>query len=143
MEFIPLKMQLSDLEPALECVLPCQCSMVTTSSSQAPHQRRDCNTCATAPLLQDLLPLLLNSASMVQETLDVFVPLANRLGVWTVKSQLEDLAFQILQVSLLLSCASVFLSNCMLHGTNRQRCPCIQATEAVGCSLRLMAAQQG
>ena len=34
-----------------------------------------------------------------QETLDVFVPLANRLGVWTIKSQLEDLAFQTLQVS--------------------------------------------
>ena len=28
------------------------------------------------------------------EALDVFAPLANRLGVWSIKAELEDLAFQ-------------------------------------------------
>jgi GTP pyrophosphokinase len=32
-----------------------------------------------------------------QETLDVFAPLANRLGVWQLKEELEDLAFQYLE----------------------------------------------
>eukprot|EP01026_Neomeris_dumetosa_P035010 TRINITY_DN2800_c0_g1_i7.p1 TRINITY_DN2800_c0_g1~~TRINITY_DN2800_c0_g1_i7.p1 ORF type:complete len:309 (-),score=38.88 TRINITY_DN2800_c0_g1_i7:18-905(-) len=31
---------------------------------------------------------------MAQETLDVFVPIANRLGIWTMKWQLEDLCFE-------------------------------------------------
>ena len=32
-----------------------------------------------------------------QETLEVFAPLANRLGVWELKQELEDLAFQCLE----------------------------------------------
>jgi len=32
-----------------------------------------------------------------EETLDVFAPLANRLGVWQLKQELEDLAFQYLE----------------------------------------------
>ena len=32
-----------------------------------------------------------------QETLDVFAPLANRLGVWQLKEELEDLAFHYLE----------------------------------------------
>ena len=32
-----------------------------------------------------------------QETLDVFAPLANRLGVWQLKEELEDLAFRYLE----------------------------------------------
>ncbi len=32
-----------------------------------------------------------------QETLDVFAPLANRLGVWQLKQELEDLAFRYLE----------------------------------------------
>ena len=35
-----------------------------------------------------------------QETLDVFAPLANRLGVWELKQELEDLAFQCLEPDL-------------------------------------------
>jgi GTP pyrophosphokinase len=31
---------------------------------------------------------------IAQETFDVFAPLANRLGIWQIKSELEDLAFQ-------------------------------------------------
>lgn len=31
---------------------------------------------------------------LAQETLDVWAPLANRLGVWNLKAQLEDLAFK-------------------------------------------------
>ena len=33
--------------------------------------------------------------SIAKETLDIFAPLANRLGVWQLKWQLEDLGFQI------------------------------------------------
>ena len=31
---------------------------------------------------------------LAQETVDVWAPLANRLGVWSLKAQLEDLAFK-------------------------------------------------
>lgn len=31
---------------------------------------------------------------MAQETMDIFSPLANRLGVWSLKAELEDLCFQ-------------------------------------------------
>ena len=31
-----------------------------------------------------------------REALDVFAPLANRLGVWSIKAELEDLAFKVL-----------------------------------------------
>jgi hypothetical protein len=34
---------------------------------------------------------------MASETLDVFAVLANRLGAWSVKAELEDLAFKTLQ----------------------------------------------
>ncbi|MCA9831929.1 MAG: bifunctional (p)ppGpp synthetase/guanosine-3',5'-bis(diphosphate) 3'-pyrophosphohydrolase [Dehalococcoidia bacterium] len=34
---------------------------------------------------------------IAQETLEVFAPLANRLGVWNVKSELEDLSFRVLE----------------------------------------------
>jgi GTP pyrophosphokinase len=34
---------------------------------------------------------------LAQETLEVFAPLANRLGVWQLKQELEDLAFRYLQ----------------------------------------------
>ena len=30
-----------------------------------------------------------------QDTLDVFAPLANRLGVWSIKAELEDLSFKV------------------------------------------------
>ena len=33
-------------------------------------------------------------ATAAGEALDVFAPLANRLGVWSIKAELEDLAFQ-------------------------------------------------
>jgi len=35
--------------------------------------------------------------TLAQESLEVFVPLANRLGVWELKQELEDLAFQYLE----------------------------------------------
>ena len=35
--------------------------------------------------------------ALAQESLEVFVPLANRLGVWELKRELEDLAFQYLE----------------------------------------------
>ena len=31
---------------------------------------------------------------MAQETMDIFSPLANRLGVWSLKAEIEDLCFQ-------------------------------------------------
>lgn len=34
--------------------------------------------------------------ALARETLDVFAPLANRLGIWQFKSELEDAAFQVL-----------------------------------------------
>ncbi|MEN9578493.1 MAG: hypothetical protein RJA70_1502 [Pseudomonadota bacterium] len=34
---------------------------------------------------------------LAQETLDIFAPLANRLGIWQFKWELEDLAFQVLE----------------------------------------------
>ncbi len=30
-----------------------------------------------------------------REALDIFGPLANRLGVWSIKAEMEDLAFQV------------------------------------------------
>jgi len=36
-------------------------------------------------------------ASLAQESRDVFAPLANRLGIWQIKWELEDLAFRFLQ----------------------------------------------
>ncbi len=35
--------------------------------------------------------------TLARETLDVFAPLANRLGIWQFKSELEDRAFQVLK----------------------------------------------
>ena len=36
-----------------------------------------------------------------QDTLDVFAPLANRLGVWSIKAELEDLSFKVTPCCLL------------------------------------------
>ena len=33
----------------------------------------------------------------LQETLDIFAPLAHRLGVWSIKEELEDRAFAVLE----------------------------------------------
>ena len=38
-------------------------------------------------------------AALAHESLDVFAPLANRLGIWQIKWELEDLAFRFLQPS--------------------------------------------
>lgn len=38
-------------------------------------------------------------ARLAQETIDIFAPLANRLGIWQVKWELEDLAFRCLEPS--------------------------------------------
>merc|ERR1711937_706432 len=45
---------------------------------------------------------------IAQETMNVFVPLANRLGVWSIKAELEDLCFRYLNQSEFLA-----LQNCM------------------------------
>jgi GTP pyrophosphokinase len=37
------------------------------------------------------------SPSMAREALHVFAPLANRLGIWQIKWELEDLAFRFLE----------------------------------------------
>ena len=39
------------------------------------------------------------SADAAQDTLDVFAPLANRLGVWSIKAELEDLSFKVTHCS--------------------------------------------
>jgi hypothetical protein len=39
------------------------------------------------------------AARVAAETLDVFCPLANRLGVWSVKAELEDACFQVLHAA--------------------------------------------
>ncbi len=43
------------------------------------------------------------TAAAAAEALGVFAPLANRLGVWSIKADLEDLAFKVYS-SLDLSC---------------------------------------
>jgi GTP pyrophosphokinase len=34
-------------------------------------------------------------SALADETLHVFAPLANRLGVWSLKAEMEDLCFQV------------------------------------------------
>lgn len=45
--------------------------------------------------LRALAPGSLALARSAQEALEVFAPMANRLGVWSIKAALEDLAFKV------------------------------------------------
>ena len=38
-----------------------------------------------------------NQLATAQETMEIYAPLANRLGIWQIKSELEDLAFRALE----------------------------------------------
>jgi guanosine-3',5'-bis(diphosphate) 3'-pyrophosphohydrolase len=38
-----------------------------------------------------------NQMATAQETMEIYAPLANRLGIWQIKSELEDLAFRTLE----------------------------------------------
>ena len=60
---------------------------------------------------------------LAQETVDVWAPLANRLGVWGLKAQLEDLAFKQLYPAQV--CGGVWCGG----GVTRGRCE----EEAAGC----------
>lgn len=37
-----------------------------------------------------------NSEDLAIEALDVFAPIANQLGIWSIKAELEDLAFKVI-----------------------------------------------
>jgi GTP pyrophosphokinase len=45
-----------------------------------------------------------------EEGLRVFAPLANRLGVWKLKAELEDLCFMVLFDDTVFPCSNAFLS---------------------------------
>ena len=53
--------------------------------------------CAWYTVLSERLQQLRSAASReaAEEALAVFAPLANRLGVWSIKAELEDLAFKV------------------------------------------------
>jgi (p)ppGpp synthase/HD superfamily hydrolase len=48
-----------------------------------------------ADRLQQLRDSRRPSEAVAREALDVFAPLANRLGVWSIKAELEDLSFKV------------------------------------------------
>jgi len=66
-------------------------------------------------------PLWPYAVSHAQETLDLYAPLANRLGLWQLKWELEDLSFRILQPNTYKNVAKMLDENAsnVKHSLNR------------------------
>lgn len=68
--------------------------MRTLSSMPAEKKKRIAQVCGTCTHI-DVGTFFLKRG--LQETLDIFAPLAHRLGVWSIKEELEDRAFAVLE----------------------------------------------
>ena len=79
------------------------CALLLNAAALLPV-RHLCMVCCLQMLREGDFP-----AAAAQEVLEVFAPLADQLGVWSLKAELEDLAFQVREVPVDSLCSLVRL----------------------------------